>query len=257
MTGEALKEKIRELVVEYVKVYPAENGVREIWRTPLVGFADAKDPYIRALPKIVTEKHQMPEDFMDSPTVVISYFIPFTKVLADENVEVEGNVASESWAEAYKVTNAMMAKLNVYLVEQLEQMGYRSAVPTNAGMHTDILKSYWSQRHLAYAAGLGSFGINNMLITKEGCCGRYNSIVADIPVEADKHLEEENCLYKSRGLCKKCVTNCFSGALTTEGFDRVKCYEATARNRELYGESICGKCVTNIPCAFIAPKVKN
>lgn len=257
MTGIELKEKILELVVEYVKAYPANNGTPDMWRTPLVGFADVNDPYIRDLPEIVTKGHQMPEDFMEHPTVVISYFIPFTKELADGNIGIADHAASESWADAYKITNAMMAKLNEYLVEKLKGMGYRAAVPTNAGMHTDILKSYWSQRHLAYAAGLGTFGINNMLITKDGCCGRYNSIVADIPVKADKHLEQENCLYKSKGLCKKCVQNCFSGALTTEGFDRRRCYETCEKNMERYGVDVCGKCVTNIPCAFIAPKAKN
>ena len=256
MQGNELKEKIKELITSYVKVYPSNNGTPEMWRTPLVGFADVNDPYIRALPEIVTKGHQMPEDFMEDSNVIISYFIPFTKELADQNIGIADNAASESWANAYKITNAMMAKLNEYLVDELKGMGYRAAVPTNAGMHTDILKSYWSQRHIAYAAGLGTFGINNMLITKDGCCGRYNSIVADLPVEKDRHLEQENCLYKSKGICKKCVENCFSGALTLEGFDRRKCHETCEKNVKRYGVDVCGKCVTNIPCAFIAPKVK-
>ena len=105
-----------------------------------MGFADANDPYIRALPEVVTKGHQMPEDFMEKPTVVISYFIPFTEELADGNIGIADYAASESWADAYKITNAMMARLNEYLVEKLQGMGYRAAVPTNAGMHTDILR---------------------------------------------------------------------------------------------------------------------
>lgn len=252
MKGTELKEKIAGLVREYVKIYPSENGTPEMWRIPLVGFADVNDPYIRALPQIVAEGHQMPEDLMGNPNVIISYFIPFTRELARENVGIENNAASESWASAYKITNDMMAKLNVYLVEELKKLGYQAAA-SNAVMDYEILKSNWSHRHIAYAAGLGTFGINNMLITKDGCCGRYNSIVANIPVEPDHHLEAENCLYKSKGICKKCVENCFSGALTIEGFDRKKCYETCEKNVELYGVDVCGKCVTNIPCAFIAP----
>ena len=80
-----------------------------------------------------------------------------------------------------------------------------------------------------------------MLISQEGCCGRYNSIVADIPVEPGHHLEEENCLYKSRG------------ALTVEGFDREKCFAACEKNLAVYGVDVCGKCDTNIPCAFTTP----
>ena len=253
MQGTELKEKIAELVREYVKAYPSENGTPKMWRTPLVGFADVNDPYIRALPQIVAEGHQMPEDLMENPNVIISYFIPFTRELAQENVGIENNAASESWANAYKITNTMMAKLNEYLVGELVKLGYQAAV-SNAIMDYDILKSNWSHRHIAYAAGLGTFGINNMMITKDGCCGRYNSIVANIPVEPDHHLTEENCLYKSKGICKKCVENCFSGALTTEGFDRKKCYETCEKTLQLYGVDVCGKCVTNIPCAFMAPK---
>ena len=252
MKGTELKEKITELVREYVKAYPAENGTPQMWRTPLVGFADVNDPYIRALPEIVDKSHQMPENLMENPNVIISYFIPFTKELAQGNVGIQNNAASESWADAYKITNTMMAKLNTYLAEELVKMGHRAAV-SNAVMDYEILKSNWSHRHIAYAAGLGTFGINNMMITKDGCCGRYNSIVANIPVEPDHHLTEENCLYKSKGICKKCVENCFTGALTTDGFDRKKCFEACEKNMKLYGVDVCGKCVTNIPCAFVAP----
>lgn len=252
MCGNELKSKIEEMIIEFVAKYPKENNLPEIWRTPLVGFANAKEGYIRSLKEVVIETHAMPEEFLENPNVVISYFIPFKKELADTNVGIEDNAASAEWAEAYKVTNAMMGKLSAYLAEELNEMGYRAAVPGNAGMLLDALKSNWSQRHVAYAAGLGTFGINNMLITKDGCCGRYNSVVADIPVEPDKPLEHENCLYKSKGLCKKCVSNCFQGALTEEGFDRFKCFEACKKNEERFGVDVCGKCATNIPCAFTA-----
>lgn len=190
---------------------------------------------------------------MEEPTVVISYFIPFKKEVAQTNVKVADNLASVEWSEAYNTTNTMMAQLNDYLAEEIIKRGGCAAAPSGIKFSEEILKSNWSQRHLAYAAGLGTFGINNMLISAEGCCGRYNSIVADIPVEPDRHQEEENCLYKSRGLCKKCVENCFSGALTVNGFDRFKCYEECKKNLEKYGADVCGKCDIDIPCAFGVP----
>lgn len=253
MNEKKWKETIEELAISYVKDYREEKGLPDLWRTPLVGYAGAYDPYIQKLSEIVTEVHKLPQDFMENPKVVISYFIPFTKELERTNVGVEGNFASEEWAAAYKTTNTMMASLNEYLVDKIRELGGRAALTEGIGMLYDILKSNWSQRHIAYAAGLGTFGINNMLITKEGCCGRYNSIIADIPVAPSGHLEEENCLYKRKGICKKCVKNCFSGALTTEGFDRHKCYEACEKNLAVFGVDVCGKCVTDIPCAFTAP----
>lgn len=253
MNGREWEETIEKLVISYVKEYREEKGLPNLWRTPLVGYADANDPYIQRLPELVADVHKLPQDFMKNPKVVISYFIPFTKELERTNVGIEDHSASEEWADAYKATNAMMASLNEYLVEKIQELGGRAAVTEGVGMLYDILKSNWSQRHIAYAAGLGTFGINNMLITKEGCCGRYNSIVADIPVQQKERPTEENCLYKSKEICKKCVKNCFSGALTTEGFDRRKCFETCEKNMAVYGVDVCGKCVTDIPCAFTAP----
>ncbi len=253
LEGQKLKEAIGNLVAEYVMNYQEEKGIPKLWRTPLVGFADAYDPYIQNLKNIVSDRHKLPQDFMENPKVVITYFIPFTKELAGTNVNVEENKASEEWGSAYNITNKMIGELNEYLAAELVKMGYRAHVTEGVTMYYDILKSNWSQRHLAYASGLGTFGINNLLITKEGCCGRYGSIVADIPVEPEYALKEENCLYKSKGLCKKCVENCFSGALTVDGFDRVKCKEACSKNAERVDAEVCGKCATNIPCAFTAP----
>ncbi len=253
LTGNELKLEIVKIVQDYVAAYQKEKGLPNLWRTPLVGFADAKNPYIYKLKELVTESHKVPEDFMENPNVIISYFIPFTKELAGTNVGVEENKASGEWGNAYIVTNKMMGELNVYLAEELVKMGYRAVAPEGVVMMFDILKSNWSQRHIAYTAGLGTFGINNLLITSEGCCGRYNSIVAELPIEPDAILEKENCLYKSKGLCKKCVENCFSGALTVEGFDREKCHEECKKNSKSVDAEVGGKCATNIPCAFTAP----
>lgn len=256
MNSDQWKDTIYKLLTEYVERYQEENLPSKIWRTPIVGYADAYDPYILNLPLLINSTHMIPSDCMDNPTVVISYFIPFTQELAKTNVGVSDYAASKEWAEAYKSTNKMMGELNTYLVTQIEKLGGLAAVPTAVGMIKDIIMSNWSQRHLAYAAGLGTFGINNMLISDAGCCGRYNSIVANIPVDPGHHVTQENCLYKSKGICKKCVKNCFSGALTIERFDRHLCYNTCLKNKEKYGADVCGKCDTDIPCAFIAPKIK-
>ncbi len=62
-------------------------------------------------------------------------------------------------------------------------------------------------------AGLGTFGLNNMLITAAGCCGRLSTVVTNLRVTADTPLLTENCLYKKSGRCGLCVKRCPSGAL--------------------------------------------
>ncbi len=248
-----IKEQIRQFVCDYVDNYGKEHNCSWLWREPLTGFADANCEYIKNIEKAVETKHKKPSDYLENPTIVISCFVPFTKEVSRSNTGIEGNFTSEEWSNAYVVTNTMLGDLAQATAEEIQRLGYNGAVPTGISMKEGILKSPWSHRHIAFAAGLGTFGINNMLITRSGCCGRYCSVISDIPVTPDKILEGENCLYKKNGSCKKCVEHCFYGALTTEGFDRFKCFEACMRNEKLYGEEVCGKCVTEIPCAFIAP----
>ena len=248
-----MKTLITNKIIEYVKSYPTRKNVKNIWKEPIVGFADANGPYISALKEIVTPAHLLPGDFMENPNIVISYYVPFTEELAALNMNVEGNLAAQEWSDAYNLTNTMIQDINQYVADFLNEMGYRAVSPTGVIFDKERILSNWSQRHIAYAAGLGTFGINNMLISEKGCCGRYGSVVADLPVEPDQILKEERCLYKKNGGCKKCVKNCFSGALTTEGFDRKKCYEICMINDVRTGADVCGKCDIDIPCAFKAP----
>ena len=248
-----MKTLITNKIIEYVKSYPDRKNVKNIWKEPIVGFADANGSYISALKEIVTPEHLLPGDFMENPNIVISYYIPFTEELATLNMNVEGNLAAREWSDAYNLTNTMIHDINQHIVEWLTDIGYRAASPTGVVFDKKLILSNWSQRHIAYAAGLGTFGINNMLISEKGCCGRYGSVVVDISVESDRILTEERCLYKKNGSCKKCVKNCFSGALTTEGFDRKKCFEICMMNDAKTGADVCGKCDIDIPCAFKAP----
>jgi epoxyqueuosine reductase QueG len=96
----------------------------------------------------------------------MAYFVPFTKELAHTN-KTPGDISSPEWALAYEETNAMFIKLNYYIVSELRKLGYYADVsPESSTFDQKILKSNWSHRHFAKAAGLGTFGINNMLITK-------------------------------------------------------------------------------------------
>ncbi len=253
--GNQLKELIQIEAINFVKAYPNAQNYPNIWRTPLVGFADAKSSYFCTLPQIASATHKMPEDFLDNPSIVISFFLPFSEELANTNINVPSNAASQEWANAYNYTNDLMIDLSTHLVNFIVQMGYRAAAPTGVIMEEGVLRSCWSQRHIAYAAGLGTFGINNMLISEKGCCGRYGSVIADIPVTPSYPLETEYCLYKQNGSCKKCIQNCFTGALTLEGFDREKCYAACRRNIANTGVDVCGKCDTDIPCAYNIPTI--
>lgn len=250
-----LKETIRRGISGFLEADRAANATAPIRRRPLVGFADAGHPGLRRLRELVDPEHFMPGDFLERATVVVSYFLPFIKPVGDGNVA--GRMASNEWAQAYLVTNRLAARLNLHLVALLAESGYRAAAPDPARtglLGADRLWSRWSQRHLAYFAGLGTFGLNNMLIGAEGCCGRYFSIVADLPAKPDEPLAGEYCLYKRDGGCKACVSKCAAAALTVDGFDRERCYGQCLENEAVHpGADVCGKCVTGLPCSFRRP----
>jgi len=256
-----MKEKIIEYINDYVRGYEAETR----WGRPITGFADAHHPLIRELHKSVGPKHVMPDDVISGAKTVIAYYIPFTRELAAGNRG--GTAASRQWAVAYEETNALFSDLNAGLIRLLEEEGWRAAVtPEAVKFDRTELISNWSQRHFARAAGIGTFGINNMLITKTGCCGRCSTVVTDMDTEHDRPLTEELCLYKKNGSCGVCMKVCPAEALGPNGYDRHKCYSVCRKNAEIYrdlgssyeddaengtvGSEVCGKCVVNGPCAF-------
>ena len=263
-----MKEIITLLIRDYVKEYEKRPDISTNWGEPLVGFADAAHPDILNLREIISPSHKLPADVLASASVIIAYFIPFTRELAATNSS-DGDLSSPEWALAYEETNAMFRKMNEYLIAKLYGMGYEAAVSSEAyTFDQEKLVSNWSHRHFARAAGLGTFGLNNMLITRKGCCGRYGTVVTNLDVEPDRPLREELCIYKKNGRCGICIRRCPSGALSREGYERRECYRVLRKNAELYqdfgssyadasgdqpnsaGSEVCGKCVTNVPCSF-------
>ena len=263
-----MKEAIRNEIIEFVKKYEEKTGINTEWGTPLVGFADARHPSILALKEVISSAHQLPTETLPDASAVIAYYVPFTRELAKINTEY-GRLAAPEWAESYEQTNTMFGVLNQHLIGFLEGLGFIGSVSKEAStFNQEKLISNWSQRHFAYAAGLGTFGINNMLITKSGCCGRYSTVVTNLPLEPDQPIDKEICLYKKNGSCGICVRNCPTGALTVSDFNRYACYELCQENAAIYtnfgssyleeagdaansaGSDVCGKCITASPCAF-------
>lgn len=269
------KHKIIDEIKAFVAAENTVCSMGAIWQEPLVGFADAGSEYIRSLKTIVHPDHQMPEDVITDAGTVICYFVPFEKWVAESNSREA--MASPQWAESYELTNAMMGRLNEHLIETIHKLGYEAkTAPEAAVFYRDEVISHWSFRHIAYAAGLGTFGLNNMLITDKGCSGRYNCLVTNLDLEADSPKKEEACLYIKNGTCGACMVKCPARAISTDRFDRHKCYEQCLRNASVYtefgssyagscgdeeqqdetdnyGSEVCGKCIAGMPCAYRKP----
>ena len=246
-----MEEKIWQLVLQYAE----EKQLEQIWRKPLVRFADAHDPGFAELKQIVDPQHHVPQDFLPGAKSVISWFLPFEQNLAQSNLE--GRLSSAQWADAYLTTNDMAAWINRELVSCIQnELGAAAAIVQDAGMISEENpRSRWSQRHVAYLAGHGTFGLNNMLISDAGSVGRYFSVVTGLELPSGGPVLQERCLWKRDGSCGLCARRCDAGALTAEGFDRFRCLARCLENMEKYpGADVCGKCTVELPCSYKIPE---
>lgn len=245
-----MREKIQLKLQQLINEYCDKEGMDNLWREPVIKYGDVNNPLFDKLKELVDPNHHHPLDYLPSATLVLSYFLPFKKEVAESNVE--GTLISEPWALAYEHSNNMSAYINEKLCQYIKELGYDACPPTDIGMINDgNPRSRWSQRHVAYVCGQGTFGLNNMLISDKGCVGRYYSVITALPFEADPVVTEERCLYKKNGGCKLCVKRCVAGALTEKEFKRLKCLDQCNINEETYpAAGACGKCVVGLPCSF-------
>ena len=182
-----------ETVTAGVKAWVNEKRNTDFWRDPLVGVAAADDPLLPVLREAVDPEHAMPQDLLPGAQTVITFFFPFKREVGREN-NVSGDLAGQSWVDSYVSTNALIAETNARIQEQIAARGFQCALtPATHNFDPQKLVSLWSHRHLAYIAGLGTFGHNNLLITAAGCCGRYGSLTTDMPLPPTPRPDGEHC----------------------------------------------------------------
>ena len=251
-----MKSIIEDLITKYVEKYHVINQTKTVWKSPLVTFADAFDPMFKKLKDLISKTHITPTDLLADAKTVITYFLPFTENVMFSNIE--GESSSEEWAIAYLETNKLIEELNSYLASILRDKGYNSVIlPPTHNFDDKKLVSDWSHKHVAYIAGLGRFGIHQMLITTKGCCGRIGSLITEAKISPTKRQDKEFCLYYYDKSCKMCIERCKFDALKLDDFNRYKCYEKCLDNADLFSDlglvDVCGKCCCSVPCSFINP----
>lgn len=257
LNAEFLKT-VASSIVGVVDDWVRKETCANIWREPLVAAASADDPLFQKLQEVVGPEHSLPRDLLAGARSVIVFFLPFQQWVGEQNDQAKG-FSARSWAEAYVVTNRLIVAINDHLNTMVEDMGCL-AVPTPPTHNFDQerLLSGWSHKHIAYIAGLGTFGHNHLLITDSGCCGRLGSLVTTMPIPATPRLDREYCLAKAGGKCHACVSKCRYGALFKTHYDRHACYRQCLVNDAHFPDlpltDVCGKCACGIPCSHAIPE---
>ena len=251
---------IEELILDEIKrtidEFEGREDISSRWKEPILGFADADDPIFHLLKEVAFKEHIEPKDILENAQSVVAYFLPFEDWIPKSNIK--DRLSSKEWARAYLETNILISEINDNLITWFKNQGYDAAkLPPGQNMDYKALKSVWSNRHVAYIAGIGKFGLNNMLITEKGCCGRLGNIVTNAKIQATKRTEQENCLYKHNKSCAICVDRCVNEALFIHSFDRFKCFEMCEESGNFHSDigeiSICGKCLVGLPCSSRNP----
>ncbi len=148
---------------------------------------------------------------------------------------------------------AFMDAACAFLRDAVQQAGGRAIAPSLDDRFRIVdLRSNWSERHVAFIAGLGTFSLNRSLITQAGSAGRLGSVITDVALEPKPrpYTEfDEYCNY-----CGACRLRCPPHAISEEGKDNAVCAqylkETKARYQPRYG---CGKCQTGLPCEAAIP----
>ena len=232
----------------------AQAETRTEYRAPLVGFAAADDPRFARLRHVAEPSHLLPADLLPGARSVVSFFLPFAPSVVEANARQREEVARE-WAVAYIETNALIARITAHLIEALAQRGIRAAAePATHNFDPVSLISRWSHKSVAVIAGLGSFGVHQMVITDAGCTGRFGSLVLDADLPTAPAAPRERCLYFSDGSCLECVQRCPVGALDADQpLDKQRCYRRLLEVADQYADlglaDVCGKCAIG-PCSF-------
>lgn len=272
---------ISGIVTDLVEESPANNlgdgSDKKSWGRPLTGFAAGDDPLFQQFKEHVGQFHWTPLEafslaFPDLPVTaadltVISWILPQTEATKLDNRR-ETLYPAERWARSRFFGEKFNEMVRGHVVAVLLEAGYEAVAPTLLPEWSWVTSekhgacSKWSERHAAYASGLGTFGLSEGLITPLGKAMRVGSAVARIrvpPTERPYRSHQEYCLYFARGTCGKCIKRCPVNSVTAKGHDKVSCrnYLKTMAGhvKATYGFDGygCGLCQTAVPCESCIP----
>lgn len=280
---------IKSLITQFVCASPlnrlAAFDNTPIFDKPLIGFADGNDPIFLQYKKVIGETHFTPRELLtrhvteilkvESPVItnvsVISFILPIARETSRSNAR-ETAGPSLRWNHTRWKGQEFINELSKHLVAWLESDGYYALAPELSSFYKitrlpDGFVSNWSQRHAAYAAGLGTFSLNQGFITKKGIAHRCGSVVTNLKLEPTPRIyvnHLSNCRFYAKGTCGKCIRRCPGGALSEKGHDKLKCFEVLDKLQKPWLEGVygpgyigryagCGLCQTGVPCEHRIP----
>ena len=238
------------------------------FESPLIGFAAADDPLFVDYKTIIGGFHLTPAEVLPGAATVICWVLPVARATRESNRR-EAQWPSRQWALTRHHGENFNMALRRHLVAWLEARGQRAVAPQLAPEWRQLddavvgVASTWSERHAAYAAGLGTFSLNDGLITPRGIAHRLGSVITDLTLPATPRTvpdHRHNCLWFREGSCGRCISRCPVGAISHAGHAKGQCREyvygtvsAAVAERYAVTQTGCGLCQTRVPCEAQIP----
>lgn len=254
---------IENKIIEFVNTDPrnvlvAHNNMK-IYDEPLIGIADADDDYFREFQKqnIIGKNFIPPNGWLNGAQSVISYFLPFTKEIRDTNLMP--GMPSQEWMSARIDGEKFNNAVRTFIVEELKKMNAHAIAPSlDKHFKIEEIISNWSERHVAFAAGLGTFGLHRAVITSKGTTGRFGSVVTTLklkPTQRDYTKYFEYCPHITQGKCGACIAKCPINAISKNGKNNKMCSEYIDKEiLSIYAPRYgCAKCNMGVPCEYRIP----
>lgn len=274
LTSTMVEEFIKRTVKESERNRLVLIDGSPVFDEPLVAFGSGDDPLFVEYKTIIGEFHMTPGEALEKATgkkhakvSIISWVLPLSEK-PKATMRREKHLPTKMWAHALYYGPRFNDFLRAQLIDYLVQAGYDAVAPYTADFFERVAtpigqSSNYSERHVAYACGLGTFSLNDGMITPKGIAMFCGSVVTDLelppsPRRYTSHIE--NCAFLVNGSCGRCIQRCPSGAITEKGHDKVKCFNyrfgELAYLREPYGlEKVgCGFCLTGVPCESCIPE---
>jgi epoxyqueuosine reductase len=282
--GESMIDTQRDLyaaVEAFVRESPANRlehiDGSPIFDAPLFGVADGDDPLFTEYKTIIGSYHLTAREVMEyalteAPDTlhqateslrVFTWVLPISEPTRRSNRRQDA-APSERWAHTRHFGEKFNDSVRAFAVQWLRSAGYLALAPMTSPLFKTLMSgvdhapsSTWSERHALYAAGQGTFSLNDGLITPRGIAHRCGAVVTNLPLAITPRLYEthtHNCLYLQEGRCGRCIKRCPVGAITVEGHDKLKCAEYVYGTLKPYFDTYhvsatgCGLCQTGVPC---------
>ena len=244
MSGE-FKIKLETWLVDFLETsplnqLPEEYGRLRFFGKPIIGIADGHDPLFEKYKEIISPDYMTPAELWkfsekgheNENLRVVSIVFPFVKKIKDANARASP-IPTETYCLSRNHANELINTTLKNLINFCEMKGYDATAGILSEKYNITIKesffSNWSERHVAFAAGLGTFSLHEAFITDVGCNIRLGSIVTNAPLPVSNRIAEEpyaNCIFYAKGKesCGKCIDRCPAGAITPDGHDKWKCW---------------------------------